>query len=507
MKEDGKQRVLSALLRSSLKAFVMKVFHEVSPSSQYSDNWHIDLICQELEQMINGCERRLIVNIPPRYMKSIICSVALPAFLLGHDPKISIICVSYADDLVFKHANDCRKVICSKWYQDLFPGTQLSNSRKSTFDFETTAGGGRFSTSVNGTLTGRGADWIIIDDPIKPIDAMSDTIREKVNEWYRSTLYSRLNDKAEGKIMLIMQRLHENDMTGFLLDTDKKFKLIKLPVIAEEDENWTIYQPVTGLKKLIARHKGDLLHPERENWEIVRELQQSLGEYAFAGQYQQNPAPLGGGMIKKEWLRYYNVLPDLQRLILSWDTAGKNGEDNAFSACIALGVDYSGNYYLLGSFRQRMNFPELVKMAVDIYFRYKNAYVALPEIVIEDASSGTQLLQVLRHDYALNPHAVKPNQDKVSRMQGTSLLIEQGKLLFPNTAGAWYKDFESELTTFPKSRFKDQCDALSQASDYLSSNASLVELRIVPRTDYYLAGHRSIYKTHPMRDPRSLRKW
>lgn len=299
MKEDGKQRVLSALLRSSLKAFVMKVFNEVSPSSKYSDNWHIDLICQELEQMIKGYERRLIVNIPPRYMKSIICSVALPAFLLGHDPKISIICVSYADDLVFKHANDCRKVICSKWYQDLFPGTKLSNTRKSTFDFETTAGGGRFSTSVNGTLTGRGADWIIIDDPIKPIDAVSDTVREKVNEWYRSTLYSRLNDKAEGKIMLIMQRLHENDMTGFLLDTDKKFKLIKLPVIAEEDENWTIYQPVTGHKKLIIRHKGDLLHSDRENWEIVRELQQSLGEYAFAGQYQQNPAPLGGGMIKK----------------------------------------------------------------------------------------------------------------------------------------------------------------------------------------------------------------
>lgn len=154
-----------------------------------------------------------------------------------------------------------------------------------------------------------------------------------------------------------------------------------------------------------------------------------------------------------------------------------------------------------------MNFPELVKMTVDIYFRYKNTYKPLPEIVIEDASSGTQLLQVLRHDYALNPHAVKPNQDKPSRMQGTSLLIEQGKLLFPNTAGAWYKDFENELTTFPKSRFKDQCDALSQASDYLTSNASLVEPRIAPRTDYYLAGHRSIYKTHPMRDPRKLQRW
>ena len=285
------QDLLKAILRSDLKSFVTKVFFDVSPSAQYLDNWHIDLICQELAQMINGQETRLIINIPPRYLKSIICSVALPAFILGHNPQSSIICVSYSDDLAAKHANDCRRIITSQWYQELFPETVLSSNKKSTSDFETTKGGGRFSTSINGTLTGRGADWIIIDDPIKPTDAMSDNIRDKVNDWYRSTLYSRLNNKVEGKIILIMQRLHENDMTGFLLESDKKFKLIKLPVIAEKDETWILKNQFTQTTRTIERHPGDLLHPQRENLETIKELQDSLGEFAFAGQYQQIPFP------------------------------------------------------------------------------------------------------------------------------------------------------------------------------------------------------------------------
>ena len=516
----GSNKIFNALLRTSLKAFVMKVFQEVSPSNQYSDNWHIDLICQELNNMINDSSRRLIVNIPPRYMKSIICSVALPAFLLGHNPKTSIICVSYADDLASKHANDCRKVITSKWYQELFPNTKLSNTRKSTFDFETIAGGGRFSTSVNGTLTGRGADWIIIDDPLKPIDANSDIMREKVNEWYRSTLYSRLNDKASGKIMLIMQRLHENDLTGFLLEHDKNFKLIKLPIIAEAEENWTIYDPIIGTNRKIIRHIGDLLHPARENRETVLELQQSLGEFAFAGQYQQNPAPISGGIVKKEWLHYYNEVPNLQKIVLSWDTAGKEGSDNAYSACVVVGTGYDNKYYLLECSRYRLDFPKLVNKATELYMSVYNEFSVQPELIIEDASSGTQLIQCLRGTFSINIHDVKPHQDKVSRMQGTSLLIEQGKLLFPNIAGAWYKDFEAELTTFPKSRFKDQCDALSQAMDFLANmQTSKVQPCLATGKGcyvsernyyssgghYYSVGHRNIYKAHPMRDPKKLR--
>ena len=187
-------KVLNAILRTDFHAFVQKVFETVSPNATYLDNWHIKLICSEISDMLAGNNRRLIINIPPRYMKSIICSVALPAFILGHNPKATVICVSYSDDLSLKFANDCRNV-----------------------------NGGRLSTSVGGMLTGRGADFIVIDDPIKPTDAASDIIREKVNQWFQTTLCSRLNDKKLGCILLIMQRLHENDMTGFLLNSDMGF--------------------------------------------------------------------------------------------------------------------------------------------------------------------------------------------------------------------------------------------------------------------------------------------
>lgn len=169
--------LLHSLLRADFKSFVVKVFNEVSPNSIYLDNWHVDVICHELMNTIEGKQNRLIINIPPRYMKSIICSVAFPAFILGHNPKATIIAVSYSDELASNLALKCKQVMESNWYQDVFPGAKLSKNKKSTNDFETTKGGGRYATSVHGTLTGRGADYIIIDDPIKPMDAISDLMR------------------------------------------------------------------------------------------------------------------------------------------------------------------------------------------------------------------------------------------------------------------------------------------------------------------------------------------
>ena len=209
--QDKMCQIFNTLLKYDFKSFVRKVFSEVSPGTVYMDNWHIDVICGELETMLRGENSRLIVNIPPRYMKSIICSVALPAYILGHFPSESVICVSYADELSKKMAADCRRVMESEWYKRIFPFTRLAPSRREVMDFETTRGGGRYSSTVGGTLTGRGGNWLIIDDPIKPSDVNSDLIRNKVNDWYGNTLYSRLNDKKNGKILVIMQRTHEQD--------------------------------------------------------------------------------------------------------------------------------------------------------------------------------------------------------------------------------------------------------------------------------------------------------
>ena len=197
------------LLKHDFSSFIARVFEEVSPGSRYQHNWHVDLIASKLEQCRRGEIKRLIINIPPRNMKSICASVAFPAWLLAHDPTCQIICASYGQDLANKHSRDTRAVMESAWYRKL-SGTRITPKKNAVEEFATTRGGMRMATSVGGVLTGRGADVIIvIDDPLKPDEAVSESQRLSVNQWYDSTLYSRLNDKANGCIILIMQRLHD----------------------------------------------------------------------------------------------------------------------------------------------------------------------------------------------------------------------------------------------------------------------------------------------------------
>ena len=456
---------LYAILNSDFKSFVRKCFQEVSPNDKYSDNWHIDLICNELMKVSKGQNHRLIVNIPPRYMKSIICSTAYPAYILGKNPKASIITVSYNDELSNKLANDCRKIIESHWYQELFPATKLSKNKKATSDFETTRGGGRFSTSVNGTLTGRGGDYLIIDDPIKPSDANSDLIRTKTNDWYGSTLYSRLNDKNNGKIVVIMQRLHDEDFTGYLLNTDDSFKHISLPAIAEKDEEWQLE------KGVIIRKKGEALHPERESLDKLLYAKNQMGEYAFAGQYQQNPAPLEGGFIKKKWFKFYNkleLIPNIKnrkikgQIIQSWDSASKINELNDYSVCLTFFITDDKEFYLIDCYRAKLEFPELVKKVQELYNYAKEKYEHSVTVMMEDKASGTQVIQYLK-EKGLYLEKILPEYDKQTRLRNITHLIENGNCMFPDDNPDWWLDFEQELLRFPNAKHDDQCDALSQA--------------------------------------------
>jgi len=480
------KETFNAFLRNDFKLFVMKVFNEVSAGVEYKDNWHIDIICDELMSMYEGTHNRSIINIPPRYLKSIICSVAWPAYLLGKDPTTNIICVSYSAELAEKFAHDCRNIMLSDWYRELFPLTRLHKSRQGINDFETARGGGRQSTSIGGVLTGRGGDWIIIDDPLKPMDAMSDTQREKVNEWYRSTLYSRLNDKTSGKILLIMQRLHQDDLTGYLLENDKKFHHVKLPMIATEEERWFFKNRITGEEKIIVRNRGDLLHPYRDNMEVVKDLQDSLGEYGFAGQCQQDPCPLEGGIIKESWLQYYDMnnlkkidINKIFRIYISWDTASKTGESNSYSACCVVVITRESNkykFYLVHVLRGKWEMPDLLEITKYVYNTWVHTGTfRLPvKMLIEDKSSGTQLIQHLNIEksnrgYDFEVEAIKPDGDKKSRLYGASVYIQRGDLLFPQSnenVDEWWPDFKNELLSFPGGKFKDQVDAFSQCINF-----------------------------------------
>ena len=217
-----------AFLRQDLVTFVERSFYELNPQTEYLHNWHIDVIAAALEKCRIGKLHRLIINLPPRSLKSHMASVAFPAFLLGHNPAAQIICASYAQDLADKLAVDCRSVMASEWYQHAFPRARLAARRPAMNDFMTTSKGFRLSTSVYGVLMGRGADYIIIDDPLKPSEALSETQRKAVNDWYDHTLFSRLNNKRTGCIILIMQRLHEDDLVGHVLQQGDWY-LLKFP--------------------------------------------------------------------------------------------------------------------------------------------------------------------------------------------------------------------------------------------------------------------------------------
>jgi predicted phage terminase large subunit-like protein len=452
------QQEINALLRTEFCSFIERSFYELNPESKYLHNWHIEIIAHELEKCRQGETTRLIINVPPRSLKSHCASVAFPAWLLGHNPAEQIITASYGQDLADKHALDCRALMSSAWYQRAF-ATRLTSSRPAVNDFRTTKNGSRLSVSVGGAAIGRGAEFIIIDDPLKPDEALSETRRKAVNDWFTHTLITRLNNKVTGRIIVIAQRLHEDDLVGHVLELGP-WKLLRFPAIAEQDETYEIVNPIFGSRR-VTRRSGEALHPEREPLPLLEEMRRTQGEYNFAGQYQQAPAPYGGGLVKASWFRTYDSLDFRQYslVIQSWDTANKPSELSDFSVCTTWGI-VGQNIYLLHVYRKRVDYPEL-KRAVREQANSFNPRV----ILIEDKASGTQLLQELVREGVHAVQSYKPIMDKIMRLHSVCSTIENGFVHLPDKAH-WLQEYLHELTTFPKGKHDDQADSTSQALDW-----------------------------------------
>jgi len=454
-----------AIVRNDFVAFVEGAFRKLNPQSEFQHNWHIDVIAEALEQCRTGKLRRLIINVPPRSLKSHMTSISFVAWLMGHNPAAQIICASYAQDLSDKLAADCRSLMATEWYQDLFRSTRLATRRSAVHDFTTTEKGSRLATSVGGVLTGRGADYIIIDDPLKPDEAVSEAKRRAVNEWYDNTVISRLNDKRSGCIILIMQRLHEDDLVGHVGPIEK-WLVLKFPAIAEQDESYTIQTPYGP--RQCGRKAGEPLHQAREPLEVLDQIRHSQGEYNFASQYQQSPAPLGGGMVKVSWFKTYTAAdrPEaFETVFQSWDTANKAAELNDYSVCTTWGLKEK-KLYLLNVFRRRMEYPELKRTIRDHAAEFHAG-----NILIEDKASGTQLIQDLKHEgvHGVTPYVPKSN--KIMRLHFTTSTIENGFVYLPETA-AWLAEYLHELTTFPNGKYDDQADSTSQALDWVRDRLS-----------------------------------
>ena len=456
------------ILRNDFMSFIEKSFYELNPQTELRIAPYIEIMAAKLEACRQGKIKRLIINLPPRYLKSHCASVAFTAWLLGHHPSTQIICASYGQDLADKLALDCRKLMQSQWYQILFPA-RLAPDKQAVNDFMTTAMGFRMATSVGGVLTGRGSDFIIIDDPLKPDDAFSDTRRNAVNNWYDGTLLSRLNDKANGCIIIIMQRLHQDDLVGHVLDLDD-WEVVSFPAIAEDDEAFLI-KSLLG-SRVYRRTAGDVLHEERETQAMLATTRQNIGEYNFSSQYQQNPIPEGGAIVKSDWLQYYDGEPPSSRypvILQSWDTANKSNELNDYSVCTTW-CRNEERFYLLDVFRKRLNYPDLKRAVIDLKNKYRSG-----TILIEDKASGTSLIQDLKGDGVSNVIGYEPpsGTDKVMRLYAQTALFENGQVFLPRQAH-WLNDYRLELMSFPGTKHDDQVDSTTQALAYLNDKESRI---------------------------------
>jgi predicted phage terminase large subunit-like protein len=441
------EQMLPALLADDFMAFVEHAFTVVRPGIPFRPNWHIEAAAEKLRQVAVGDCRRLIITMPPRNLKSLLASVALPGWFLGHNPAERVVAISYSDVLSRSLANDFRLLVNDPLYQQTFPTMRVA--RESDRELTTTRRGRRLASSIDGTLTGLGGNLIVIDDPLKVSHAMSEAVRSRVIEWYRSTLLSRGDDKQQTRIVLVMQRVNEQDLVGYLIEQGG-FEVLNLPSIAQRDEIHDL-----GFGRRYHRVKGELLHPAHEPASVLAELKREMGPIAFSAQYQQSPIPFGGKIIKRKWLARYDRVhsePN-DRIIMSWDIALTESGTGDYSAGVVL-LQRGEQFFVLDVIRGRFPFDTLKSRILEIKSRYGGS------LLIEESPISYGLIQVLRQKGA-NVVNIKPDSDKQARLIAQSDLFAGRSVLFPQKA-AWLEEFEAELLSFP-GRFDDQVDALTQA--------------------------------------------
>lgn len=447
------QKLLHAVLRQDFYSFTRKTFNTLNPGQRFVPEWYIQAITYQLERVRRGEINRLIINLPPRSLKSITASVAFPAFVLGHDPALRIICASYSGELSRKLSNDSRAILASPWYQAVFPNTRIGRYKDSETEIELTHRGSRLATSTGGTLTGRGGDLIIIDDPLKPTDALSDSRRDAANQWLLNTVMSRLDDKRAGAIVIVMQRIHMDDLTGFVLGLSDDWTVLSLPAIAETSEIIRLADD-----RFHERQPGDLLSPVREPLEVLDQLRLQLGSDIFSAQYQQSPVPPGGAMIKRHWIQRYTKIPTIKGptfILQSWDTAMKGGPDNDWSVCTTW-LETQHQWYLLDVWRKRVDYPTLKATVIEQAKKWD-----AKQVLVEETGTAIGLLQELKRQVS-GIVGIKPDRDKETRMSTASAKFEAGQVYLPERA-AWLPELEAELFSFPSSKYDDQIDSVSQA--------------------------------------------
>lgn len=461
MKQLSDEEAFLALARLDFKTLLCPVFTILHPHTPFLDGWYVDAIVYQLEQSYRGVYRRSILNLPPRHLKSIIVSVAWPAFLWGRDPAYKFMCGSYSDMLTRNIARLFRMVVDSPVYRKLFPQVKVVKSTEN--EVRTDISGVRYATSVGGTVTGKGGNLLIIDDPTKPVDALSDKSRNSINEWLRSTLLSRLDDQEYGGLFLVMQCLHVNDPTGFL-EAGGGFKKLSLPAIATKREVIEL-----GDGRQHVRQAWEVLHSEYQSLTTLQVLRDSLGMFTFQSQHQQSPTTPDGAMFLSRWFKRVSKEPPGHvgaKYFISVDAAASQSETADYTAISVVRVQ-PGQCLVLKAERGRWTYEQL-KAKILRYIDEMGSMARPLNVVIEAASTGMSLISYFRplaiNDRRFNVLHYLPKEGKQTRAAYAVPLFDKGKVVILNTApgNEWVEGYINEFLTFPQGRFDDQVNSLTQ---------------------------------------------
>lgn len=449
-----------ATLRTDLLEFTKHIFKS-RKGLEFVVNWHHYKICEVLERVVIGDITRLIINIPPRYTKTELAVINFIAWCIGNFPDSEFIHASYSKRLATNNSWNARAIVESEEYRQIFGDIELRKDSNAKDEWRTEDGGCVYATGAEGTITGYGAGGlisrfkgaIIIDDPHKAGEANSDTMRANVIDWFSTTMESRLNSK-DTPIIVIMQRLHEDDLSGFLLGggNGEQWHHLCLPAIIDDKPLWEF----------------------KHNLDDLRRLEQS-NPYVFAGQYMQLPAPKGGAIFKQDHIKYYDLEPDFEYRIITADTALKTKEQNDYSVFQHWGYK-GGNAYLVDQIRGKYEAPTLKEMAVSMWKRCANSHKGkLRQFIIEDKASGTGLIQSLKTEHKIPIHAQQRNTDKITRAYDSAPYMASGYVYFKRNA-EYLSAIIPELLTFPNGKHDDQVDAMMDGISQLQA----------PKTGFYI---------------------
>jgi len=483
-----------ATLRNDLLAFVQKAFHTMEPGRDFVMAPYVQLLIDVLMAIFEGREKNVNINLPPRHLKSSIISVAFVAWALGRDSTKQFMCLSHTEALARELSLKCRRIMASAWYQKTFPGTQLRSDANRIDEFQTTKGGGRYAGSFNASVMGRGADFIILDDAQTPSEVMSLTERHKARIIYDSSVSSRLNDRRTGSFINVTQRLHVDDLTAYF--ETKGFRTIALPLIARDCEE---IQLSTGRWK---REPGNVLNPAMFPPDEIEKLQVNSPMYFFEAQYQQRPLRESGSIVEPGWLPRFSGPLNYADFVLSWDTADKADGTGSYSVCLVFHIG-DGVYNLFDVVRQRLEFRELLDVAIDLDNRYRPRAV-----LVEEAASGKALISALS-DARLKEKRLPcvPMRtggfSKTERLQGQIVKLKSGSVRIPEHA-PWLANFLDEVCSFPNVRHTDQVDALSQFLAWVNEGLPSKKDCVTNPSSNLNGGYFSRPQPrHPDRDPRN----